>query len=70
MSDIPLALSTRSVHSGQDSGRHMVTQAKAQPIYQGSGAELDIHVGTLRVSVGIEDSADIVADFLQALDAL
>lgn len=31
---------------------------------------LDIHDGTIRVSVGIEDSEDIVQDFLQALDAL
>ncbi|WP_371231013.1 PLP-dependent aspartate aminotransferase family protein [Pseudomonas sp. QE6] len=31
---------------------------------------LDIHDGTIRVSVGIEDSQDIVQDFLQALDAL
>ncbi|MBD9517898.1 trans-sulfuration enzyme family protein [Pseudomonas sp. PDM22] len=31
---------------------------------------LDIHAGTIRVSVGIEDSEDIVRDFLQALDAL
>ncbi len=31
---------------------------------------LDIHDGTIRVSVGIEDSEDIVRDFLQALDAL
>jgi cystathionine gamma-synthase (EC 2.5.1.48) len=31
---------------------------------------LDIHDGTIRVSVGIEDSEDIVSDFLQALDAL
>ncbi|NMZ60379.1 trans-sulfuration enzyme family protein [Pseudomonas nitroreducens] len=31
---------------------------------------LDIHDGTIRVSVGIEDSQDIVSDFLQALDAL
>lgn len=33
-------------------------------------AELDIHDGTIRVSVGIEDAADIVADFVQALDSL
>ncbi|MCP1652232.1 trans-sulfuration enzyme family protein [Pseudomonas nitroreducens] len=31
---------------------------------------LDIHDGTIRVSVGIEDREDIVHDFLQALDAL
>jgi len=33
-------------------------------------SELAIHDGTIRVSVGIEDAEDIVADFLQALDGL
>lgn len=33
-------------------------------------SELAIHDGTIRVSVGIEDAEDIVADFLQALDKL
>ncbi|MBV2135038.1 PLP-dependent aspartate aminotransferase family protein [Pseudomonas sp. MAP12] len=33
-------------------------------------ASLDIHDGTVRVSVGIEEAADIVADFMQALDRL
>ncbi|MNZ84598.1 Cystathionine gamma-synthase [compost metagenome] len=33
-------------------------------------ASLDIHDGTVRVSVGIEEAADIVGDFLQALDRL
>lgn len=31
---------------------------------------LDIHDGTVRVSVGIEEAADIVADFVQALDRI
>lgn len=33
-------------------------------------SSLDIHDGTVRVSVGIEEAADIVADFMQALDRL
>jgi cystathionine gamma-synthase len=33
-------------------------------------AALDIHDGTVRVSVGIEDVEDIVEDFQQALDQL
>ncbi|MDO9618725.1 MAG: PLP-dependent aspartate aminotransferase family protein [Pseudomonas sp.] len=33
-------------------------------------SSLDIHDGTIRVSVGIEDAEDIVLDFLQALDRL
>lgn len=33
-------------------------------------SSLDIHEGTIRVSVGIEDAEDIVLDFLQALDRL
>ena len=33
-------------------------------------SSLDIHDGTIRVSVGIEDADDIVADFIQALDRL
>lgn len=33
-------------------------------------SELAIHDGTIRVSVGIEDGEDIVADFIQALDWL
>ncbi|MDF3935579.1 trans-sulfuration enzyme family protein [Pseudomonas citronellolis] len=48
-------------HPGKTSHRALSPEALAQ---------LDIHDGTVRVSVGIEDSEDIVADFLQALDAL
>lgn len=48
-------------HPGKTSHRALSSEALA---------ELDIHDGTIRVSVGIEDSEDIVADFLQALDAL
>jgi len=33
-------------------------------------SSLDIHDGTIRVSVGIEDAQDIVADFVGALDRL
>ncbi len=33
-------------------------------------SSLDIHDGTIRVSVGIEDAQDIVADFIGALDRL
>lgn len=33
-------------------------------------ASLDIHDGTVRVSVGTEEAAEIVADFVQALDRL
>lgn len=33
-------------------------------------SELAIYDGTIRVSVGIEDGEDIVADFIQALDSL
>jgi cystathionine beta-lyase/cystathionine gamma-synthase len=32
-------------------------------------AELGVGSGTVRVSVGIEDPADIIADFAQALSA-
>jgi cystathionine beta-lyase/cystathionine gamma-synthase len=32
-------------------------------------AVLGINEGLVRVSVGIEDNSDLVADFLQALDA-
>jgi cystathionine beta-lyase/cystathionine gamma-synthase len=32
-------------------------------------AELGVGSGTVRVSVGIEDPADIIADFAQALAA-
>ncbi|SDI05626.1 trans-sulfuration enzyme family protein [Pseudomonas panipatensis] len=48
-------------HPGKTSHRALSAAALAQ---------LEIHDGTLRVSVGIEDSEDIIADFLQALDAL
>lgn len=48
-------------HPGKTSHRALCAEALA---------ELDIHDGSIRVSVGIEDSADIIADFLQALDAL
>ncbi|WP_263145841.1 PLP-dependent aspartate aminotransferase family protein [Pseudomonas sp. RIT-PI-AD] len=33
-------------------------------------SQLDIHDGTIRVSVGIEDAEDILAEFRQALDGL
>ena len=33
-------------------------------------SSLDIHDGTIRVSVGIEDAEDIVEDFIQALNRL
>ena len=33
-------------------------------------SELAIYDGTIRVSVGIEDAEDIIADFTQALDSL
>ncbi|MDH4607354.1 PLP-dependent aspartate aminotransferase family protein [Pseudomonas sp. BN102] len=46
-------------HPGKTSHRALSAQALA---------ELDIHDGTIRVSVGIEDADDIVADFQQALD--
>jgi len=32
-------------------------------------AELGVSSGTVRVSVGIEDPSDIIADFAQALSA-
>lgn len=48
-------------HPGKTSHRALSAEALA---------ELDIHDGTIRVSVGIEDAEDIVADFRQALDRL
>ncbi|MNG22414.1 O-succinylhomoserine sulfhydrylase [compost metagenome] len=48
-------------HPGKTSHRALSPEALA---------ELDIHDGTIRVSVGIEDAADIVQDFVQALDSL
>jgi cystathionine gamma-synthase len=33
----------------------------------GERAELGVGAGTVRVSVGIEDAADVIADFAQAL---
>ncbi len=48
-------------HPGKTSHRALSAEALA---------ELDIHDGTIRVSVGIEDADDIVADFRQALDRL
>ncbi|MCY1539089.1 L-methionine gamma-lyase [compost metagenome] len=48
-------------HPGKTSHRALSQEALA---------ELDIHDGTIRVSVGIEDADDIVSDFLQALDSL
>ncbi|MCY1299865.1 Cystathionine gamma-synthase [compost metagenome] len=46
-------------HPGKTSHRALSAEALS---------ELDIHDGTIRVSVGIEEAADIVADFVQALD--
>ncbi len=46
-------------HPGKTSHRALSAEALA---------ELDIHDGTIRVSVGIENADDIVADFLWALD--
>jgi len=48
-------------HPGKTSHRALSAEALA---------ELDIHEGTIRVSVGIEDAADIIGDFVQALDRL
>lgn len=48
-------------HPGKTSHRALSPEALA---------ELDIHDGTIRVSVGIEDAEDIVADFVRALDGL
>lgn len=41
-----------------------------QRLSEEARAEVGIHAGTLRVSVGLEDAGDIIADFNKALDRL
>ncbi|MBB3105027.1 trans-sulfuration enzyme family protein [Azomonas macrocytogenes] len=54
-------VATSISHPGKTSHRNLNSETLA---------ELDIHDGTVRVSVGIEESVDIVGDFIQALDRL
>lgn len=54
-------VATSISHPGKTSHRALSPEALAA---------LDIHEGTVRVSVGIESGDDIVADFLQALDRI
>ena len=63
--DLKLHFNTLAIHAGQEPDP--TTHARAVPIYQTTSSATGTTPGLIRLSVGIEDVRDLIADLDQAL---